>query len=120
MIAVIFEVEPDEGREGTYLDIAAELRPLLEGIEGFISVERFRSLTNPGKILSLSFYESEDAIARWRNTAEHRRAQAMGRGGVFSGYRLRIAHIVRDYGMSERGQAPGDSKSLFADKSRKS
>jgi len=78
MIAVIFEVEPAEGREGAYLDIAAELRPLLEGIEGFISVERFRSLTNPGKILSLSFYESEDAIARWRNTAEHRRAQAMG------------------------------------------
>src|SRR5690606_6600999 len=92
MIAVIFEVEPAEGRETAYLDNAAELRPLLDGIEGFVSVERFRSLTNPGKVLSLSFFESEDAIARWRNMAEHRRAQTMGRGGVFRDYRLRIAH----------------------------
>ena len=110
MIAVIFEVEPAEGQETAYLDAAADLRPLLDGIEGFISVERFKSLTNPGKVLSLSFFENEDAVARWRNTAEHRRAQAMGRGGVFAGYRLRIAHVIRDYGMSERDQAPKDSR----------
>lgn len=110
MIAVIFEVEPAEGQETAYLDIAAELRPLLDGIEGFISVERFRSLTNPGKVLSLSFFESEEAVARWRNTAEHRCAQAKGRGGVFAGYRLRIANVMRDYGMYERDQAPSDSR----------
>lgn len=110
MIAVIFEVEPAKGQESTYLDIAAELRSLLDGIEGFISVERYRSLTNPDKVLSLSFFESEEAVVRWRNTAEHRRAQAMGRGGVFHEYRLRIAHVMRDYGMTERDQAPSDSR----------
>lgn len=113
MIAVIFEVEPAEGQEGVYLDIATDLRPLLEDIDGFISVERFRSIANPGKILSLSFFENEAAVVRWRNRAEHRRAQAMGRGGVFAGYRLRIAQIVRDYGLSERAEAPVDSKELF-------
>jgi heme-degrading monooxygenase HmoA len=110
MIAVIFEVEPTDGQETVDFDTAAELRPLLDGIEGFISVERFKSLTSPGKVLSLSFFESEDAVARWRNTARHRRAQAMGRGGVFREYRLRIAHVMRDYGMSERDQAPSDSR----------
>jgi heme-degrading monooxygenase HmoA len=114
MIAVIFEVEPAEGREGAYLATAADLRPLLDGIDGFISIERFRSLANPGKILSLSFFQSEDAVVRWRNLPAHRRAQAVGRGGVFAGYRLRIAHVVRDYGMSERAEAPTDSKELFA------
>ena len=110
MIAVIFEVQPAEGQEAVYLDIAAELRPLLDGSEGFVSVERFRSLANPGKVLSLSFFESEDAVARWRKTAEHRRAQAMGRGGVFREYRLRIAHVLRDYGMADRDEAPLDSR----------
>ncbi len=114
MIAVIFEVEPAAGQEGTYLDTAADLRPLLDEVEGFISVERFKSLTNPGKILSLSFFESEAAVANWRNQEEHRRAQAMGRGGVFAGYRLRIAHVMRDYGLSERDEAPADSRTLFA------
>src|SRR5690606_21461691 len=88
MIAVIFEVEPAEGQEAAYLDIAADLRVLLDEVEGFVSVERFRSLTNPGKVLSLSFFEDEAALARWRNNAAHRRAQAMGRGGVFRDYRL--------------------------------
>jgi heme-degrading monooxygenase HmoA len=113
MIAVIFEVEPAYGQEGAYLDTAADLRPLLDGIEGFVSVERFRSLVNPGKILSLSFFDSEEAVTRWRNQSAHRRAQAMGRDGVFAGYRLRIAHVIRDYGMSEREEAPDDSKELF-------
>ncbi len=110
MIAVIFEVEPAEGQEAVYLDIAADLRPLLEGVDGFVSVERFRSLTNPGKVLSLSFFEDEAALARWRNSAAHRRAQALGRGGVFRDYRLRIANIVRDYGLAARAEAPADSR----------
>lgn len=111
MIAVIFEVEPAEGKSDTYFATAAHLRPILEGIDGFISVERFESLTQPGKYLSLSFFENEAAVQRWRNTEEHRRAQAMGRAGVFAGYRLRVAQVIRDYGLDERAEAPADSKS---------
>ena len=111
MIAVIFEVEPAEGRMEHYLDHAAALRPLLERMPGFISVERFRSLTNPDKLLSLSFWETEAAVADWRNNPEHRAAQAAGRDGVFAGYRLRVAHVLRDYGPHERrDQAPADSR----------
>lgn len=109
MIAVIFEVEPAEGRRDDYLDIAAGLRARLDDVEGFLSVERFQSLTDPRKILSLSFFEDEAAVARWRNLGAHRDAQAKGRGGVFDGYRLRIASVIRDYGMVERAQAPADS-----------
>ena len=112
MIAVIFEVEPAEGQRDTYLDIAARLRPELEAIHGFISVERFESLTNPGKILSLSFFRDEEAVAAWRNTEDHRRAQAAGRGGVFADYRLRVAHVLRDYGMTQRDEAPQDSRTV--------
>jgi heme-degrading monooxygenase HmoA len=108
MIAVIFEVWPD--RREDYLDIAAELRPRLEQIDGFISVERFESLTEKGKMLSLSFFRDEAAVQAWRNVAEHRRAQAKGRGGIFQDYRLRIASVIRDYGMNDRVQAPKDSK----------
>src|ERR1700734_3359826 len=106
MIAVIFEVRPKPGRKEEYLGLAAELRPLLEGIDGFISIERFESLTEPGKILSLSVFRDEAAIAEWRNLAAHRRAQARGRSEVFAKYRLRIAGVIRDYGMNERDQAP--------------
>jgi heme-degrading monooxygenase HmoA len=112
MIAVIFEVEPAPGRQDNYLDIAANLRPTLEAIDGFISVERFQSLTNPGKILSLSFFRDEAAVLAWRNTMEHRRAQAAGRGGVFAGYRLRVAQVLRDYGMHDRDEAPADSRAV--------
>ena len=110
MIAVIFEVMPADGRRDDYLDLAAELRPLLETIDGFVSVERFQSITDPGKMLSLSFFRDEEAILEWRRTMEHRRAQARGGGGVFTDYRLRIAHVVRDYGMNDRAEAPADSK----------
>jgi heme-degrading monooxygenase HmoA len=110
MIAVIFEVKPAEGRREAYLGLAAELKPLLEASDGFISVERFQSLTDPARVLSLSFWRDEEAVKAWRNTEEHRQAQRAGRGGVFAGYRLRIAHVVRDYGMSDRAQAPDDSK----------
>lgn len=112
MIAVIFEVEPAEGRKNAYLDLAAHLRPVLETMDGFLSVERFQSLTNPGKILSLSFFRDEEAVQAWRNTFEHRRAQEAGRGGVFAGYRLRVAQVLRDYGMEERAQAPADSRAV--------
>lgn len=115
MIAVIFEVEPGAGRKADYLEIAAKLRPMLEEVEGFISIERFQSLTNPDKILSLSFFENEAAIEKWRNLTAHRRAQESGRDFVFETYRLRIGHIVRDYGMYDRDQAPTDSKLIHSD-----
>lgn len=110
MIAVIFEVMPHPDRKAEYLDIAAEMRPMVDEVEGFISVERFQSLTNPDKLLSLSFFEDEDAIARWRTLAAHRRAQSKGRTGIFTDYHLRIAHVIRDYGMFDRDEAPADSK----------
>ncbi len=110
MIAVIFESEPSEAGKDAYLKIAADLRALLDSVEGFISVERFQSLSEPGKLLSLSFFEDEAAIERWRTQARHRAAQAQGRGGIFANYRLRIAHVVRDYSLTDRAQAPADSR----------
>lgn len=112
MIAVIFEVEPAEGQRDAYLGIAAGLRPLLDGIDGFLSIERFQSLVDPKRLLSLSFWRDEEAVKAWRNTEEHRQAQMAGRGGVFSGYRLRIAEVVRDYGLTDRAGAPGDSRAV--------
>jgi heme-degrading monooxygenase HmoA len=110
MIAVIFEVWPASGRKEDYLGIAATLRAELEKMDGFISVERFQSLTDAGKLLSLSFWRDEEAVTRWRNQSQHRESQAKGRGGVFADYRLRIASVVRDYGMTERAEAPADSR----------
>jgi heme-degrading monooxygenase HmoA len=111
MLAVIFEVTPAEGRRDEYLAFAADLREELMTIDGFVSVERFQSLTEPGKMLSLSFWRDEAAIAEWRNRERHRAAQAAGRGGVFAGYRLRIASVIRDYGMDDnREQAPADRR----------
>ncbi len=111
MIAVIFEVWPAQGREADYLDHAARLRDELHAIDGFISVERFQSLTDPGKLLSLSFWRDEAAVTAWRGQASHRATQAAGRGGIFRDYRLRVAAVVRDYGLSERrDQAPADSR----------
>lgn len=110
MIAVIFELKPNPSRKNDYLDIAADLRPFLEGMEGFISVERFQSLSDPDKLLSLSFFENEHAVRRWRNAEEHRRAQSQGRHDVFSDYRLRVARVCRDYSLHDRDQVPVDSK----------
>lgn len=113
MIAVIFEVEPaGDTQRAAYLDIAADLRPLLSQIDGFISIERFQSLTNPGKVLSLSFFRDEAAVEDWRRLTQHRAAQKAGRAGLFADYRLRIAHVVRDYGMADRDQAPADSRAV--------
>jgi len=110
MLAVIFEVEPMPGRQPDYLALAATLKEHLEQQPGFISVERFQSLTTPGKLLSLSFWEDEASIAAWRQLDEHRQAQTAGRQQLFAGYRLRIAQVVRDYGLHEREQAPADSR----------
>ncbi|MGH6738996.1 MAG: antibiotic biosynthesis monooxygenase family protein [Bradyrhizobium sp.] len=112
MIAVIFEVWPKAEHRQEYLDLAAELRPILEKIDGFISIERFESLTEKGKILSLSFFRDEAAVEAWRNIADHRRTQAKGRAKIFRDYRLRIAGVIRDYGMNERAQAPKDSRAV--------
>lgn len=110
MIAVIFEVVPNAGHRDEYLDIAARLKPKLAEIPGFISIERFQSLSDPNKLLSLSFWTDEEAVAQWRNVEAHRHAQAKGRASVFADYRLRIAGVVRDYGMNQREQAPADSR----------
>lgn len=109
MITVIFEVEPRDGGRDAYLCIAADLRPLLDEIDGFISIERFQSLSDERRILSLSFWRDEAAIAQWRKLEAHRAAQGAGRGELFADYRLRIAHVVRDYGLNERDEAPADS-----------
>ena len=112
MIAVIFEIWPAEGRAKEYFDLATALKPHLEKIDGFISVERFESLATKGKYLSLSFWRDEEAIRTWRNLEEHRRAQTKGRGEVLSEYRLRVAPVVRDYGLNERVEAPKDSRDV--------
>ena len=109
MIAVLFEVWPAPGRQSRYLELAMALRPELDRIDGFLAIERFESLAEPGKLLSLSFWRDEATIAAWRNSVSHRATQSEGRQGVFSDYRLRISNIVRDYGMTNRAQAPADS-----------
>ncbi|WNL44857.1 antibiotic biosynthesis monooxygenase [Dyella sp. BiH032] len=106
MIAVIFEVAPAEGCRAAYLEIAASLRPQLEGIDGFVSIERYESLSDPGRLLSLSFWRDEAAVAAWREFEAHRAAQVRGRQGLFRDYRLRVAEMVRDYGMNDRTQVP--------------
>jgi heme-degrading monooxygenase HmoA len=110
MIAVIFEVVLRPGRQQDYLDAAARLRQHLDTMDGFISIERFESLSQPGKLLSLSFWRDEDAVRRWRNVELHRQIQAVGRERLFADYRLRVAAVVRDYGMCERDEAPADSR----------
>jgi heme-degrading monooxygenase HmoA len=109
MIAVIFELWPNTGQQQMYFDLATALRSELDDIDGFISIERFESLATPGKYLSLSFWRDEQAVQMWRNRAAHRDAQSQGRSGVLANYRLRVAQVLRDYGLHERAQAPADS-----------
>lgn len=109
VIVVIFEVVPHPDRKHAYFDSAAHLRPLLAEVDGFISIERFESLTQPGKFVSLSFWRDEQAVQQWRNLEEHRRVQSMGRKSIFADYRLRVAQVTRDYGMNDRAEAPDDS-----------
>lgn len=113
MIAVIFEVEPHSGSAAHYLDLAAGLRPELEAVDGFLSVERFESLARPGRYLSLSFWRDEAAVCAWRNHEHHRAAQQAGRAGVLANYRLRVAAVLRDYGLHDRAQAPDDSRAAL-------
>ena len=113
MIAVIFESWPHPDQRDRYLDAAARLKPLLAGIDGFISVERFESLTEPGKILSISFWRDEAAVEKWRQVEQHRRTQEAGRKAIFADYRLRVAKVIRDYGLNEREEAPEDSKAAL-------
>jgi heme-degrading monooxygenase HmoA len=108
MIAVIFEVWISPGRREDYLSIAARLKPELEQMDGFISIERFQSLSEDGKILSLSFWRDDECVKAWRNHSEHRKAQALGRESIFRDYRLRIVSVLRDYGMTNRAEAPKD------------
>jgi heme-degrading monooxygenase HmoA len=115
MIAVIFEVWPAEGRASEYFDLAASLRGELSKIDGFLSIERFESLTTKGKFLSLSFWRNEEAVRAWRNLPDHRAAQGRGRAGVFADYRLRVAGVIRDYGLAAREQAPADSRDALRD-----
>ena len=110
MIAVIFELQPLPGAATRYFEIAAELKPLLKGIDGFISVERFESLAQPGKYLSLSWWRDEEAVRNWRCQSRHRSGQQEGRSAVFADYRLRVAAVLRDYGMTRRDEAPADSR----------
>lgn len=114
MIAVIFEVYPTDEGKAEYLEIAAQLREFLEGRDGFISIERFQSLTEEGKILSLSFWRDEQAIEEWRNLLEHRAAQKRGKEELFKDYRIRVAEVVRDYSATERAQTPVDSQAALA------
>lgn len=110
MIAVLFELEPLPGKADTYFETAAALRPLLDGIDGFLSIERFESLSTRGKYLSLSFWRDEAAVQAWRTLPPHRDAQALGRKDLFRNYRLRVVEVVRDYGLTARNSVPDDSR----------
>jgi heme-degrading monooxygenase HmoA len=112
MIAVIFEVWPAHGRKDDYLGIAAALRADLDHIDGFISIERFHSLSDPEKLLSLSYWRDEEAVKNWRNHSKHRESQTKGRAGIFADYRLRVATVTRDYGLTERAEVPEDSRGI--------
>ena len=101
MLAVIFEVEMKPGRDGDYFDLAGRLRPELESVDGFISVERFRSVNDEGRYVSISFWRDEAAIETWREHAEHRLAQARGKQEIFSDFRIRVAEIIRDYTLAD-------------------
>ena len=110
MIAVLFEADAVPEHQARYFQLAAELKPLLAEIDGFISIERFQSLSEPDKLLSLSFWRDEAAVQQWRNLEQHRQAQVRGRHEVLEYYRLRVAEVVRDYGLEPREQAPADSR----------
>jgi heme-degrading monooxygenase HmoA len=109
MIAVIFELTPAPGRKQDYLDLAAGLADAVKDFDGFISIERFQSISNPERFVSLSFWRDEECVRKWRNVQKHREAQAKGRAGIFAAYRLRVAQVLRDYSMNSREEAPSDS-----------
>jgi heme-degrading monooxygenase HmoA len=112
MIAVIFEFTAAEGRFADYKALAEALGDEVRTFDGFVSIERFQSIGDPARFVSLSFWRDEDAVRNWRNVRKHREAQAKGRRGIFSAYRLRVCSVIRDYGMQQRGEAPKDSVAL--------
>ncbi|HJA07813.1 MAG TPA: antibiotic biosynthesis monooxygenase [Candidatus Mailhella merdigallinarum] len=108
-IVVLFEVTPTaEGRQ-RYLELAASLKKLLAEAKGFIRAERFSSLTEEGKLLSMNLWESEDDVDAWRNTLDHRISQMEGRNKLFKKYTITVASVIREYGNTSREQAPSDS-----------
>jgi len=109
MIAVIFESWPAPGKVETYIAMGAALGSHLAKVDGFISIERFRSVTDPGKLVALSFWRDEASVEAWRKLEVHRLVQRESRKSIFTDYRLRVASVIRDYGMFEREQAPADS-----------
>jgi len=112
MVAVVFEVEINPGKKSAYLDLASQLKQDLTGIKGFISIERFQSLAKEEKLLSLSYWENEEAIAQWRNLDSHREVQFLGRNEIFTEYHLKVCQVIRNYGMHDRYQAPPDSQTF--------
>ena len=112
MIAVIFEFTAAEGRFPDYKALAEGLGEEVRKFDGFLSIERFQSISDPQRFVSLSFWRDEEAVRNWRNLQKHREAQGKGRGGIFSAYRLRVCNVIRDYGMQERGEAPKDSQRI--------
>ena len=116
MIAVLFESKPHPGKKDAYLDAGAKLGPVVEHFDGFLGIERFESITNPGKVMAISYWRDEECVQKWRNLEIHRKIQDTSRRTIFADYRLRVAKIIRDYTMNDRSQAPEDSKTAHAGK----
>ncbi len=110
---VLFEVIPSEEGKAQYLELAAMLKPMLEGFEGFVSMERFQSLHNENKVLSMNVWDSEEAMSRWRNTMEHRMSQLQGKTKLFESYKITVVSVVREYTHNDRENAPTDSNEYF-------
>ena len=115
-VIVLFEVKPTKEGMQRYLDLAAMLKPMLTGFEGFIRAERFSSLNEEGKLLSMNVWTDEAAVERWRNMAEHRMSQKEGREKLFESYKITVCNAVREYSDTEREQAPEDSNGYFMER----
>lgn len=112
-IVVLFEVKPTKEGMKRYLELAGKLKPFLNGFEGFVSAERFTSISEDGKLLSMNIWESEEALSRWRNVVEHRMSQAEGRDKLFESYKITVCNVIREYGMNNREFAPSDSNDFL-------
>ncbi len=113
-IVVLFEVTPTKEGMEKYLELASMLKPMLSGFDGFISAERFQSLNNEGKLLSMNVWENEEAIEKWRNTLSHRMSQLEGKNKLFESYKITVCNTIREYSNTDRKNAPQDSnKALY-------
>lgn len=116
MFVVLFEVQPKKSQWDRYLELAGMLRPELEQISGFIDNDRYASEQTAGKLLSLSTWESEKALIRWRTQGLHHDVQQQGRFEVFDDYHLRVGEVATDsqqpdlpktrFDVTETGPAP--------------